>query len=216
MAENVYAMKIEKWRGWLDGYNVKHCLVKVGRTSREISDYRKYLERQFGVELVPHRAIQVVNGPWAERLLHKVLEPQKVLIENRHLDIVHREFYDLKIEQLNAAFDLLLTQDASDVRPPGTREKSGFGVVSRPQTRRRNRLSKRSDIPQGAQLTGTYDGRHYTCVVEVPGRRPKVKYKNKRGLSLTAAAKLINRYDSTNGAAFWWYGNVKLSDLRDA
>lgn len=41
-------------------------------------------------------------------------------------------------------------------------------------------------------------------------------FKNRRGLSLTAAAKLINRYESTAGTDFWHFEGIRISELLDA
>ena len=112
--------------------------------------------------------------------------------------------------ELNREFGLLI-QDADLVREIKnyvkglTRTTTGQKKNSRPR--------KRSDIPEGAQLTATYKGKHYTCTIEEPGSQPKVQYKRRKGLSLTGAAYEITGDESKRGPVFWWYRDIQISEL---
>ena len=79
----------------------------------------------------------------------------------------------------------------------------GLTKVTRGQ-KKAGKPTRRSDIPEGAQLTATYKGRRYACTVEEAGSQPRVRYRRKRGLSLTAAAYEVTGVESTRGPFFWW------------
>jgi len=206
METNLYAASVKDWRGWLKGYRVKNYLVKIGHTGGDVENYVRNLKNQYGAEFLLLRAVRV--SPKAETLLHRVFRSQRVLIGNTSTDRVNREFFDLQEEQLKAAFDLLVLLGAREIR-------SGLPALA-PKSKPVRQLRKRSDIPMGAELHGTYLERRYTCVVETPGRTPRVKYRNRRGLSLSEAARLVTKYGNMSGTDFWSYEGIKISDLERA
>lgn len=93
--------------------------------------------------------------------------------------------------------------------------RSSKGRVATPLTSGERIVRKRSDIPKGARLIGTHDGKRYTCKVDRPGSQPRVTYNGEKGLSLTVSAEEITG-EPTNGPDFWWYGRTQLSELQYA
>lgn len=194
-------------------------IVKIGFTAKEPTERLDELARPTGVpeKYVLHNGAKFSDESHArkvEQLLLKAFHPKK--FGNK------REFFEIQPEEAMDALRLFL--------PGGVELKKGRGSHNRslnlptprniafpPSSTLKSKVpNKRSDIPMGAELQGFYDEKRYTCVVETPGITPRVRYKNRRGLSLTAAAKLINKYENTSGTEFWRYGNVKISELRRA
>ena len=82
--------------------------------------------------------------------------------------------------------------------------KSPRGKMAKSNKGTKRDVRKRLDIPRGAQLTRTYKNKICTCIVELPRGDPKVGYKNKRGLSLSEAAREVTGSESISGPQFWW------------
>ena len=196
---------------------IPHGRVKIGvsESRRTLEERRTSLNKQYRFSLTLRYAERVPDASEIERELKDKFRSSRANVRdiNGHRS---KEIFKVTAEEAISVLKQIPIRGSRQVIWTEQFKATKRSPVSRLTSKSNRKQLKRSDIPKGAQLHGTYKNRTYACIVKEPGRRPTVRYKNKNGLSLTAAAKLINRYGSTSGTEFWHFGDTKISELRDA
>ena len=226
MAGCVYVMVIPEWRNIVKGSKIKIALAKIGHVDspenlaarkRNLED--QYRGAEFRVECVMalpgnDRASDKENYLAVENSLHRQFASQKVHRINNGQGGWAREFFDLDIGKAMAA----LRKASKDIRGAHEVKRQaimGSGHLPRPPVAD-PQIRKRSDIPKYERLTYVRDQR-ITCKVEIPGKQPKVRYKNeKTSRTLTELTKKLTGYESVAGPGFWYCRGVLVSKLRYA
>lgn len=198
----------------------------IGEANEEITIVSPYNENVSGLAEALKNRRRGVKVTWYYSTMSSNLEKDIPKVDKIRLDSLHAKIYAneeiVLVTSLNLLYGswnvnreigLLIRNDplVHEIRDYVMRLNQRASGARK----REVKVRRRSDVPMGAELTGTHNGRRYTCIVGRQGSQPKVTYNGEEGLSLTAAAEEITR-EPTNGPDFWWYGDIQVSKLRYA